>query len=82
MALLNHGADPNAKNVHGNTPLFTAVFTAGKGGEIVVLLLEHGSDPNIPNTRGVSPFDLAHKIANTDLRKYFPDPHEQLPTSL
>lgn len=43
-ALLASGADPNAKNEHGDTPLHRA---AEKGlMEIVSALIEAGADPN------------------------------------
>lgn len=53
--LLAHGADPNAQDVFGNTPLMEAVTSRSGGSEIVELLLEAGGDPQIENKHGVSP---------------------------
>ncbi|MDJ0578866.1 ankyrin repeat domain-containing protein [Crocosphaera sp.] len=45
--LINHGADVNAKNEYGETPLHTAVLSENK--EIVELLINHGADVNAKN---------------------------------
>ena len=57
---------------YGNTPLGTAVFNYRGNGTIIELLLAHGADPDEPNHHGKTPRYLAHLIANTDVRKYFP----------
>lgn len=49
--LLQYGADPNAKNIEGITPLHEAVNTAALIGdpaslEIIKLLVGHGADPD------------------------------------
>ncbi len=44
-ALLAAGADPNATDNTGYTPLMTAA-NRGAGGDVVELLLDHGADPN------------------------------------
>ena len=56
-ALIAGGADPNAANEYGSTPLHTAV----RHGNLpaVELLLEHGADPNAKNGGGVTPLHVA-----------------------
>ena len=51
-ALLEYGADPNARNEYGSTPL----IKAGRGGHTSVMsaLLKHGADPNSRDVFGKS----------------------------
>ncbi|CAK7231020.1 hypothetical protein SBRCBS47491_007790 [Sporothrix bragantina] len=72
--LLAYGADPNAKDGMGTSPLFTAV-QAGRA-DIVTALLEHGADANRPGPKHVlwpstyHPSCLAPLLAHgADLRK-------------
>jgi len=60
--LLELGANPNAKDKEGNTPLhllpFGHRFTVNSGGadaEIAQLLLQYGANPNIQNNKGDTP---------------------------
>lgn len=46
-ALVNAGADVNAKGDQGGTPLFNAVI--GGNPDVVAFLLKAGADVNIPN---------------------------------
>ncbi|CBF75998.1 hypothetical protein AN3513.2 [Aspergillus nidulans FGSC A4] len=61
--LLEHGADPNARNKQGKTPLCLAVTLGDLGGygqlEIARILLEGGADPNIPAYCGWRPLSMA-----------------------
>ncbi|KAL4813010.1 ankyrin repeat-containing domain protein [Aspergillus spinulosporus] len=61
--LLEHGADPNARNRQGKTPLCHAVTLGHLGGygqlEIARILLEDGADPNIPAYCGWRPLSMA-----------------------
>lgn len=54
--LLKHGADPNARNAQGKTPLCVAVSRGELAGhrqtEIVRILLDGGADPNLAATCG------------------------------
>jgi ankyrin repeat protein len=56
-ALLEAGADPNAQDAAGNSPLMRAVL----GGTVaqVKLLLEHGADATVRNRNGDAAADLA-----------------------
>lgn len=55
--LINAGADPNAKNKDGTTPLHRAVRT--RCAEAVRTLLEHGADPAIRTKNGSTARHLA-----------------------
>ena len=69
--LLRAGADVNARNIYGNTPLWVAVFASKGQGDAIQLLLAAGADPDALNTSGRSPRDLAGTIANYDLDRFF-----------
>ena len=61
--VLKAGAEPNAMDGRGNTPLHMAV--GFKAIPPVRQLLDHGADPNIKNHAGVSPLDLATHLGRT-----------------
>ncbi len=70
-ALLKHGAEVDSVNVDGNTPLFIAVFNSKGRGALITLLLDAGARRNRKNTLGISPLQLARKIANYDVKRFF-----------
>ncbi|MCI07884.1 ankyrin repeat domain-containing protein 26-like, partial [Trifolium medium] len=57
IRLYEYGADPNIKDLDGNTVLHVAVV-ANKI-DIVRCLLEHGANGDIKNTGGSTPIELA-----------------------
>lgn len=65
--LLAAGANVHIKDVHGNAPLFTAVYNFQGKIELVEILLAAGADPKAKNKHGVSPLDLAQSIGNVDM---------------
>ncbi|KAL4922621.1 ankyrin repeat-containing domain protein [Aspergillus aurantiobrunneus] len=65
-----HGANPNARDKQGKTPLFSTVRAEHLGEyaqkEITQTLLEGGADPNIPANCGYTPLAMAahdHQLA-------------------
>lgn len=53
--LLDKGADPNLQDIHGNIPLWTAIFSSrGEDIGIVKILLKYNSNPDIINNYGRS----------------------------
>jgi ankyrin repeat protein len=55
--LLEHGADPNRKEMYeGRTPLHTVALTHDR--EIAALLLRHGAEVNATDRRGNTPLKL------------------------
>ena len=55
--LLEHGADLNARNNFGETPLYQAV--ANGTAEVVRVLLEHGANVGVENNKGKTPYQAA-----------------------
>jgi ankyrin repeat protein len=70
--LIEAGADLDARNRFGNTPLWGALFNVRDGdGDVVRALLAAGADPDAENNYGASPRSLASKVANYDLMRFF-----------
>ena len=65
--LLDHGANPNARDKRGNT----ALHGAADGGhiEIVVLLLSRKAERNVRNADGLTPADIARARGYGDVLK-------------
>ncbi|KAH7333115.1 putative ankyrin repeat protein, partial [Rhexocercosporidium sp. MPI-PUGE-AT-0058] len=76
--LLDHGADIEARNKHGGTPLMTAVCSELPNGfwkeETMEILLQRGANPNLLNSHGKSCLNMAdHANAIRLLLKYGAD---------
>lgn len=56
---LERGADPNAGDNYGTSPVFIALTQRFFDTEMAALLLEHGADINLPDSRGRTPLILA-----------------------
>ncbi len=56
--VLEHGADPNARNDMGWTPLHYACQLDSRDVDMAALLLKYGADPNAADNRGLTPLDL------------------------
>ena len=64
--LLGHGADPNASDSQGNTPLHRAMELRDRADpEVVQVLLDRGGDLSVRNHRGDTPCG----VADADLRR-------------
>jgi uncharacterized protein len=69
--LLTAGARIDVPDSHGNNALFRAVFSSRGDGTVIEMLLKAGADPYAKNKHDVSAFDLAQRIANYDLARFF-----------
>jgi len=69
--LVEHGAEINAQNDFGNTPISNAVFNSRGRGQIIEFLLSRGADASIKNKSGISAIDLAKSISNYSVSQYF-----------
>jgi len=61
-ALLAAGADPNLRDVYGDTPLHAAAYDAPAA--LINVLLQAGGNPNLPNDVGVTAYETALKHGN------------------
>ncbi len=61
--LLDAGADVNARDVRGMTPLMLAIATDHQDASVLHLLLDHGADPQIRSNLNETAIDWARRIA-------------------
>lgn len=66
--LLKFGADIEAKDSDGNTPLMTAIL-APLGRSFVEKLLDKGANKNEKNNKNEKPIDIAHRIGLERIQK-------------
>ena len=71
--LLDHNADVSLRDSYGNTALWRATFDSRGFGGVIKLLRAHGADPFLKNNYDASPYDVAHTIANYDIKQFFTD---------
>ena len=64
---LGKGADPNLQDIHGNTPLWTAVFNSKDTKDIVRLLLQSNANPDIQNKYDKTPRIMYQTFYNEDI---------------
>ncbi|GAC1535053.1 MAG: hypothetical protein NVS2B9_00040 [Myxococcales bacterium] len=73
QALLDRGSEVDAQDSSGNTPLWRATFNSRGRGEMIGLLLRAGAHPDLTNHAGVSPRALGRRIANYDVKQFYPE---------
>lgn len=66
-ALIAAGADVNAKQRHGWTPLHGAAHSGDR--ELVELLLVHGADPDVKHQEGKTALDLAREGRHIEIMR-------------
>lgn len=65
--LLLFGADPNARNEEGYTPLTLACCQVHQNAKIAKMLLKHGADVNMPTEDGLLPLRFAMANFNVEI---------------
>lgn len=68
--LLKQGAEVDARDEFGNTPLSTAVYHARGNGVMIHLLRQYGANPLAANASDVTPVSLARTIANFNVAQF------------
>lgn len=72
--LLEHGANPNWQDEHGNTPLHRVIASRMvlDPAKFVQILLDFGADVSIRNHEGQTPLDVALLQQGKEAETYFP----------
>lgn len=68
QTLLAHGADANAAQAGGYTPIFSAASANRR--DLAELLLRHGANPHQRNDQGKTPADYARERGHNDLASW------------
>lgn len=76
--LLKSGAQVNASDLNGTTPLHWAAWNGNY--EIVKMLLANGANPNIADRLGRYPYDWALETGQVDVMRMIPPPVKPLDT--
>lgn len=81
-SLLQAGAEVNARDSDGETPLFEAIRLS-RSAKLVQLLVESGADLTTTSNKGLTPVDFAAFLGKPDLASYLRQQHTQrLPTNV
>jgi ankyrin repeat protein len=75
--LVGAGANVNAKDVRGMTPLELALATDRPDPRIIRLLLAKGADPNIKTKSGETAWDWANKYRNPEMQEALGAPRKE-----
>lgn len=67
--LIQSGADVNALDSFGNTPLWRAIMNDRVDVEVIGILLRNGADPDKANRKGVSPRKLAETLGKAEISR-------------
>jgi ankyrin repeat protein len=65
--LLDKGANLELADIHGNTPIWTAIFNSKGDYSLVKMYLSNGANLDIENKHNMTPRKLANTIAGFDL---------------
>jgi ankyrin repeat protein len=71
--LLDNGANINLKDIHGNSPIWTAIFNSKGDYKLVRLFVLKGADIDSENKHGMTSRKLAETIAGFDLNSIIQD---------
>ncbi len=64
--LIENGANIEAREVNGNTPLWVATMNSNQGAQAVEILINFGANPDEKNIHGISPRDLEEDLFNSE----------------
>ncbi|OWV76312.1 hypothetical protein ATY77_07065 [Rhizobium sp. R634] len=65
--LIEKGADIEARDNRGRTPLIVQLDNRQNGPDVVAALLENGANPNAKDESGMTALDIARQTGDADL---------------